>query len=170
MRFVATCLAAFACVTASVTALGQEVEELSGFFTIPGAYDVTQSIDTENPTVTFDALLPFLQQPEMERELLEEKPFEGRLRLLNRRSDAVEFMQLNSSENEIVYEDLLITLHQCLPNVNGESGNDIAFVEVQKDMGGESVRLFSGWLYKKFPSVNVFEHPYLNVKLSSCEG
>lgn len=65
------------------------------------------------------------------------------------------------------YKNFSVSMSQCLHDYNGIYGNDIAFIKVN-DINSKDI-LFEGWLYKKRPSVNVFEHPVYSMKLISCK-
>lgn len=148
-------------------------EELSGFGEIYGAYGVSSSVPIQETSVEpqIDALLPFLQQDER-RELLEEKPYTGIFTLLNRRTDRKSQFKLSPSQNihHIDGSALYVKIHQCVKNVDGQSGNDVSFVEVRESTGegAEAIVLFNGWVYSQFPSVNQFEHAVYNIKLTDC--
>lgn len=65
------------------------------------------------------------------------------------------------------YKSLNVQVKQCIQDYEGVYGNDTAFVEV-KDVDSLDV-LYSGWIYKKRPSVHVFEHPTFSMYLISCK-
>lgn len=66
-----------------------------------------------------------------------------------------------------VYKNMQVQVKRCLQNHQDVYGNDIAFVQV-RDISS-SIVTFEGWLYKKRPSVHVFEHPVYSLYLTSCE-
>ena len=167
-----------------------EAEELSGFTAIEGAYAVTatnsiDNYDAQGEQAEYDALLPLLQSEKPDRKMLADKPFAAEISLLNRRSDRKEVVELSSLHPQHFLEDegLIITLHQCVENANGKTGNAVAFIEVQQQTDEpqaendseanaenteENRMLFSGWVYKNFPSANQFEHPVYSLKLLDC--
>lgn len=67
----------------------------------------------------------------------------------------------------LIFKNLNVEVKQCIQDYEGVYGNDTAFVEV-KDINSHDA-IFSGWVYKKRPSVHVFEHPVYSMYLISCK-
>jgi hypothetical protein len=65
------------------------------------------------------------------------------------------------------YKNFQVYMSQCLHDYNSVYGNDVAFVKINDLNTGDVI--YEGWLYKKRPSVNVFEHPVYSLHLLSCE-
>ena len=89
----------------------------------------------------------------------------AKLSISNRRTNVIDKLDFNYIERQKNYKNLNITVAQCLKEHNGKFGNDIAFIEIT-DL--EKNVLFTGWVFKKRPSVNVFEHPVYSLALLSC--
>ena len=91
--------------------------------------------------------------------------------LLNKRNNVSQDLTMKPGESRRV-GDVVIRLAACertpvweLPNETG------GFVQVLvRDTGGEQSwrKVFSGWLFKRSPSLNVVEHPIYDVWIKDC--
>lgn len=117
----------------------------------PAAATASQSLDTASGTPLADrvATIGLLNKRNNLSQELTMKPGESR-RLGN------VIVRLSSCERTPLWE---------LPNETG------AFVQVLvRDAGGEQAwrKVFSGWLFKRSPSLNVVEHPIYDVWVKDC--
>ncbi len=96
------------------------------------------------------------------------------LGLVNKRNNITRDIELRPGESQRI-DDVIVRLSSCErtppwenPPLTG------AFVQVlvqeREDVGDdpEFHRIFSGWLYKEAPAVNVVEHPIYDVWLKDC--
>lgn len=91
--------------------------------------------------------------------------------LLNKRNNVSQDLTMKPGESRRL-GNVVIRLAACertplweLPNESG------AFVQVLvRDTGGEQAwrKVFSGWLFKRSPSLNVVEHPIYDVWVKDC--
>lgn len=91
--------------------------------------------------------------------------------LLNKRNNISQELEMKPGESRRL-GNVVIRLAACertpvweLPNETG------AFVQVLvRDTGGERAwrKVFSGWLFKRSPSLNVVEHPIYDVWVKDC--
>ena len=91
--------------------------------------------------------------------------------LLNKRNNVSQDLTMKPGESRRL-GNVVIRLSACertpvweLPNETG------AFVQVLvRDTGGEQAwrKVFSGWLFKRSPSLNVVEHPIYDVWVKDC--
>tara|TARA_R110000868_G_scaffold190862_2_gene434960 strand:- start:27125 stop:27652 length:528 start_codon:yes stop_codon:yes gene_type:complete len=102
----------------------------------------------------------------IDRPLLPEKNFAGKVSFVNRRTNTKDVLLLNSLSSEKVYHGLTVNMSQCLRDYEGAFGNDAAFLDIHD---AENNLLFTGWIYKKRPSVHVFENPIYSMALVSCQ-
>jgi hypothetical protein len=91
------------------------------------------------------------------------------LRLLNKRNGIGRNLTLRPG-GALRVEDVIVRLRACETTAPWEEQRLTgAFVQVDvADRQGEYRRVFSGWLYKETPSLNVVEHPVYDVWVSSC--
>jgi hypothetical protein len=92
------------------------------------------------------------------------------LGLLNKRNGISRDLRLRPGQ-AVRLKDVIVRLRACETNPPWEfdplTG---AFVQVDvQQPGGQWRRVFSGWLYKESPSLNVVEHPVYDVWPKSCE-
>ena len=91
--------------------------------------------------------------------------------LLNKRNNLSQDIELKPGEQRRV-GDVVIRLRACERTAPWEFEKDEgAFVQVFVRGRGESSdfgRVFSGWLFKNKPSINVVEHPIYDVWVKSC--
>ena len=91
--------------------------------------------------------------------------------LLNKRNNLSQDIELKPGEQRRV-GDVVIRLRACERTAPWEFEKDEgAFVQVFVRGRGENSdfgRVFSGWLFKNKPSINVVEHPIYDVWVKSC--
>ncbi len=91
--------------------------------------------------------------------------------LLNKRNNLSQDLELKPGEQQRV-GDVIVRLRACERTAPWEFEKDEgAFVQVLvRERGSESDfhRIFSGWLFKNKPSINVVEHPIYDVWVKSC--
>jgi hypothetical protein len=92
------------------------------------------------------------------------------LGILNKRNGIVQTVSLHPGQS-IRWKDVIVRLRACEATAPWEEEKLTgAFVQVdvqQPDKRWD--RVFSGWLYKESPSLNVVEHPVYDVWPKSCE-
>ena len=92
------------------------------------------------------------------------------LGILNKRNGIVQTVALHPGQS-IRWKDVIVRLRACEATAPWEPEKLTgAFVQVdvqQPDKHWD--RVFSGWLYKESPSLNVVEHPVYDVWPKSCE-
>ena len=92
--------------------------------------------------------------------------------LLNKRNNLSQDLELSPGEQRRV-GDVIVRLKACERTAPYEfEKDDGAFVQVLVRERGEAERfrrIFSGWLFKNKPSINVVEHPIYDVWVKSCE-
>jgi len=100
-------------------------------------------------------------------------PMEDRvatLGLLNKRNNSSQDIELKPGESRRI-GDIIIRLQACERTAPWEMQRETgAFVQVLvQDRGSEDFRrIFSGWLFKNSPSLNVVEHPIYDVWVKDC--
>lgn len=91
--------------------------------------------------------------------------------LLNKRNNLSQELELKPGEQRRV-GDVIIRLRACERTAPWEFEKDEGgFVQVLvRERGTESQfrKVFSGWLFKNKPSINVVEHPIYDVWIKSC--
>lgn len=90
--------------------------------------------------------------------------------ILNKRNNVSQDVQLAPGETTQV-GDVEVTLQACERTAPWEMRKETgAFVQVSVRGRGESDfgRIFSGWLFKNSPSLNVVEHPIYDVWVKDC--
>ena len=92
------------------------------------------------------------------------------LGILNKRNGIVKNVALHPGQSAR-WKDLLVRLRACETTAPWEEEKLTgAFVQVDVQKPDKSwARVFSGWLYKESPSLNVVEHPVYDVWPKSCE-
>jgi hypothetical protein len=92
------------------------------------------------------------------------------LGMLNKRNGIVKNVALHPGQSAR-WKDLLVHLRACETTAPWEQEKLTgAFVQVDVLRTDRKwSRVFSGWLYKESPSLNVVEHPVYDVWLKSCE-
>ena len=91
------------------------------------------------------------------------------LGLLNKRNGIVRDITLKPGQ-AIRFRDAVVRLRACDSTAPWENERLTgAFVQLDvQQPGGSWKRVFSGWLYKESPSLNVVEHPVYDVWPKSC--
>lgn len=104
-------------------------------------------------------------------------PMEDRvatLGLINKRNNISRDIELSPGESRRV-DDVIVRLSACERTAPWENPAETgAFVQVfvnevrDPDEDAEFGRIFSGWLFKNSPSLNVVEHPIYDVWVKDC--
>jgi len=115
--------------------------------------------------ISEEDVVPSLEIPALEKTFLESKPYKAKVSFVNRRTNVLKTLNFSQANNQKKLNNFNIQVAQCLKDYNGNFGNDVAFIEVSDE---EKTVLFSGWVFKKRPSVNSFEHPIYSLFLLSC--
>lgn len=92
------------------------------------------------------------------------------LGLLNKRNNVSEEIRLKPGENRTI-GPVIIRLSACERTAPWELPQETgAFVQVdiQERGEGQHRRVFSGWLFRESPSLNVVEHPVYDVWVKDC--
>ncbi|HAU22939.1 MAG TPA: DUF2155 domain-containing protein [Erythrobacter sp.] len=90
--------------------------------------------------------------------------------VLNKRNNVSQDLQLSPGDSEQV-GDVEVTLQACERTPPWEMPKETgAFVQVSvRDRGEDDFsQIFSGWLFKNSPSLNVVEHPIYDVWVKDC--
>ena len=91
--------------------------------------------------------------------------------LLNKRNNLSQDLELKPGEQKRV-GDVIVRLRACERTAPWEFEKDEGgFVQVlvrERGTANEFRRIFSGWLFKNKPSINVLEHPIYDVWVKSC--
>jgi hypothetical protein len=92
------------------------------------------------------------------------------LGILNKRNGIVQNVSLRPGQS-VRWKDVIVRLRACETTAPWEEEKLTgAFVQVDVQRPDESWgRVFSGWLYRESPSLNVVEHPVYDVTPKSCE-
>ena len=145
---------------------------------LPAAMLAACSDDPPEPAPVETEIPEELQGVELPEVIAEEvgigTPMEDRVAtigLLNKRNNLSQDIELKPGEQRRV-GDVVIRLRACERTAPWEFEKDEgAFVQVFVRGRGESSdfgRVFSGWLFKNKPSINVVEHPIYDVWVKSC--
>ncbi len=91
--------------------------------------------------------------------------------LLNKRNNLTQDLELRPGEQQRV-GDVIVRLKACERTAPWEYEKDEGgFVQVfvrERGEGEDFLKVFSGWLFKDKPSINVVEHPIYDVWMKSC--
>jgi hypothetical protein len=92
------------------------------------------------------------------------------LGILNKRNGIVQNVALHPGQS-VRWKDVIVRLRACETTAPWEEEKLTgAFVQVDVQRPDKAwQRVFSGWLYKESPSLNVIEHPVYDVTPKSCE-
>ena len=135
--------------------------------------------DSEEPAALADAEIPEeIQQTELPDQPADEAgigtPMAERvatLGLLNKRNNVSQDLELRPGEQQRV-GDVIIRLQACERTAPWEMPKETgAFVQMLvRQRGSEETfsKVFSGWLFKNSPSLNVVEHPIYDVWVKDC--
>ena len=110
--------------------------------------------------LVFDFEIEDIVKPKVEIE-----PFSAKIRVLNKRTSETTEYELNN-QTIVQHNSLEILVLNCLKNYNDKRGQDIGWLEINSTEGQE---LFSGWMYKEFPSMNALDHPVYDIRLVGCK-
>lgn len=92
------------------------------------------------------------------------------LGLLNKRNNVSQDIEMAPGETRR-FGDVIIRLQSCERTAPWEMPQETgAFVQVHVQDAGEEgfKRIFSGWLFRNSPSLNVVEHPIYDVWVKEC--
>lgn len=92
------------------------------------------------------------------------------LGLLNKRNNSSQDIQIAPGETQ-TFGDIRVSLSACEKTAPWEMQRETgAFVQVDVQPRGSSnfERIFSGWLFKESPSLNVVEHQIYDVWIKDC--
>ena len=91
------------------------------------------------------------------------------LGLLNKRNGIVRDLSMRPGQ-ALRVKDIVVRLRACETTAPWENPKFTgAFVQVESQISEDQwQRVFSGWLYKESPSLNVVEHPVYDVWVKSC--
>ena len=91
--------------------------------------------------------------------------------LLNKRNNETQDLELSPGQQQRV-GDVIIRLASCERTAPWEMPQETgAFVQVlvrERGTQNDFRRVFSGWLFKNSPSLNVVEHPIYDVWIKDC--
>ena len=93
------------------------------------------------------------------------------LGVLNKRNGISRDVSLRPGQSA-KWKDWLVQLRACETTAPWEEERltgAFVQVDVRDSSSGKLQRIFSGWLYKESPSLNVVEHPVYDVWTKSCE-
>ena len=98
------------------------------------------------------------------------------LGLLNKRNNITRTIEMKPGESRRVLGDVVLRLSACERTAPWEEPPEAgAFVQVvvqeraDADADPEWRRIFSGWLFRNAPSLNVVEHPIYDVWVKDCK-
>ena len=122
--------------------------------------------NASRPVITNAAAPPSVNQPGV-------TPMGQRvavLGLLNKRNGIVQNVALHPGQS-VRWKDVVVRLRACETTAPWEEEKLTgAFVQVDVQRPDKAWgRVFSGWLYKESPSLNVVQHPVYDVWPKSCE-
>jgi len=122
--------------------------------------------NASRPVITNAAAPPSVNQPGV-------TPMGQRiavLGLLNKRNGIVQNVSLHPGQS-VRWKDMVVRLRACETTAPWEEERLTgAFVQIDVQRPDKAWgRVFSGWLYKESPSLNVVEHPVYDVWPKSCE-
>jgi hypothetical protein len=73
--------------------------------------------------------------------------------------------------SSVNFGNLSIAVRDCETAPPEEPPNNAAFLQIyETPTGGESKRLFSGWMFSASPALSGLEHPVYDVTLLSCKA
>lgn len=90
---------------------------------------------------------------------------------LNKRNGLTRDFKMHPGDNFRVADGVIIRLRACDKTAPWEADPYTgAFVQLDvQDADNKWARVFSGWLYKESPSLNVVEHPIYDVWVKECQ-
>ncbi|MBB3764213.1 hypothetical protein FHS50_001236 [Sphingomicrobium lutaoense] len=93
------------------------------------------------------------------------------LGFLNKRNGLTRDLEMRPGQLIRIGEDVIVRLRACETTAPWESQQltgAFVQVDVKPRRSNDFERIFSGWLYKESPSLNVVEHPVYDVWVKSC--
>ena len=131
-----------------------------------------EAVETEIPEELDGATLPEVEVDEQVGTPLEERV--ATLGLMNKRNNSSRDIEIRPGESKRD-GDVIVRLASCERTAPWESPAQTgAFVQVfvreRAEAGDEPAwrGIFSGWLFKESPSINVVEHPIYDVWVKDC--
>jgi hypothetical protein len=124
--------------------------------------------ETEIPDDVADASQPLVEVDDSLGTPLEERV--ATLGLINKRNNITRDIELRPGEQQR-FDNIIIRLASCertAPWENPPLTGAFVQVLVQDRGANDWKRIFSGWLYKEAPAVNVVEHPIYDVWVKDC--
>ncbi|GAA4050052.1 DUF2155 domain-containing protein [Parerythrobacter jejuensis] len=130
-----------------------------------------EAVETEVP----EELQSAPAEPAEPVEAGEGTPMEDRVAtigLLNKRNNISQDLDMKPGESRRI-GDVIVRMSACERTAPWEMPQETgAFVQVlvegKGDSEGEWEKVFSGWLFKRAPSLNVVEHPVYDVWVKEC--
>ena len=94
----------------------------------------------------------------------------AKLGILNKRNGIVQDVSLHPGQS-VRWKGVVVRLRACEMTAPWEEEKLTgAFVQVDVQRPDKAwARVFSGWLFKESPSLNVVEHPVYDISVKSCE-
>nr|WP_298308258.1 DUF2155 domain-containing protein [uncultured Erythrobacter sp.] len=132
-----------------------------------GDADEQSAAETNTPSQSTDAALAEAQALDGVTPMAERVATVG---LLNKRNNVSQDFELRPGES-VEEGPVIVRLDACERTAPFEFPQEIgAFVQVDVLERGQSehTRVFSGWLFKENPSLNVVEHPIYDVWVKDC--
>ena len=131
-----------------------------------------EAVDTEIPEDLAASPPPLLEVDESIGTPLEERV--ATLGLINKRNNISQDIEIRPGEQQRI-DDVIIRLSSCErtapwedPKLTGAFVQVLVQERADADSESEWNRVFSGWLYKEAPAVNVVEHPIYDVWVKDC--
>jgi hypothetical protein len=124
--------------------------------------------ETEIPDELAGAPLPLIEVDENLGTPLEERV--ATLGLINKRNNITRDIELRPGEQQR-FDNIIVRLASCertAPWENPPLTGAFVQVLVQDRGASDFEQIFSGWLYKEAPAVNVVEHPIYDVWVKDC--
>ena len=73
--------------------------------------------------------------------------------------------------NSIKFGTLSILVRDCETSPPEDPPNNAAFIQIyETPLGGETKRLFSGWMFSSSPALSALENPIYDVNVLDCEA
>lgn len=105
-------------------------------------------------------------KPALARQVEDLGPYTATLRLIRKRLNRVEDVQLSRDGTLDIDGKLTVTTSACIPNHGGVNGNFAAYVSVQTPMGSE---VFNGWLFSTYPGMTSLQDNRYDLLLVRCK-
>ncbi len=131
-----------------------------------------EAIDTEIPEELAGDTPPLVEVDDSLGTPLEERV--ATLGLINKRNNISQDIEIRPGEQQRI-DDVIIRLSSCertapweTPPLTGAFVQLLVQERADADSDPQWNRVFSGWLYKEAPAVNVVEHPIYDVWVKDC--